>query len=186
MIINVNKTKAVLFHLNNNNVIDAPHIVYKNETISYISHLKCLGINISCSFTWSTQIQMCANLSKVCYMVKMLQDEVNFYVLRNIYFAKFQSVMRYGIILWGGVSETKKVLKVQKRAVCLMTNRHRNESCRPIFKELEIFTVTCLFIFEILCFFWKYNIYQVKNSNLHGYDARMKDNFHIFRCNTSL
>jgi hypothetical protein len=85
-------------------------------------------------------------------MVKMLKDEVNFYMLRNIYFAKFQSVMRYGIIVWGGVSEATKVLKVQKRALRLMPNRRKNESCRPIFKELKIFTVTCLFIFEILCF----------------------------------
>jgi hypothetical protein len=69
-------------------------------------------------------------------MVKMLKDEVNFYVLRNICFAKFQSVMRYGIILWGEVGDTTKFLKVQKRDLHLMTNRHKYESCRPIFKEL--------------------------------------------------
>jgi hypothetical protein len=104
VIINVNKTKAMLFHLKNNNVIDAPHILYKNEKISYISQLEFLGIHISCALTWSTQIKaLCANLSKVCYMIKMLKDELNLYMLRNIYFAKFQSVMRYGIILWGGV-----------------------------------------------------------------------------------
>jgi hypothetical protein len=106
-------------------------------------------------------------------MVKMLKDEVNFYVLRNIYFAKFQSVMRYGITLWGGVRETIKVLKVQKRALRLLTNRRKNESCRPIFKELKIFTETCLFIFE-MCFFSKYDIYQDKDSNLHGYDTRIR------------
>jgi hypothetical protein len=88
--INVNKTKAMLFHLKNN-VIDSPHILYKNAKISYISQLKFWGISISCSLTWSTQ--------KVSYVVKMLKDEVNLYALRNIYFAKFQSVMRYGIIL---------------------------------------------------------------------------------------
>jgi hypothetical protein len=187
MIINVNKTKAMLFHLKNNNVIDAPHIFYKNEKISYISQLTFLGINISCSLTWSTQIKvLCANLSKVCYTIKMLKDEVNLYVLRNIYFAKFQAVMRYGIILWGGVSEITNVLKVQKRALRLMTNKSKNESCRPIFKELKIFTVICLFIFETLSFFRKYNIYQVRNSNFHGYNTRRKDDFYIFQCNTPL
>jgi hypothetical protein len=85
-------------------------------------------------------------------MIKMLKDELNLYMLRNIYFAKFQPVMRYGIILWGGVSEITKVLKVQKRALRLMTNKSKNESCRPIFKELKIFTVICLLIFETLCF----------------------------------
>jgi hypothetical protein len=187
MIININKTKAMLFHLKNNNVIDAPHILHKNEKITYISQLKFLGINISCPLTWSTQIKvLCANFSKVCHMIKMLKDEANFYVLRNIYFAKFQSVMRYGIILWGGISKITKVLKVQKRALRLMTNKSKNESCRPVFKELKIFTVICLFIFETLCFFHKYNIYQVRNSNFHGYDTRRKDDFYIFQHNTSL
>jgi hypothetical protein len=57
-IINVNNTKAMLFHLRNKNIIDVPHIFYTNEKITYISHLKFLGINISCSLAWSTQIQM--------------------------------------------------------------------------------------------------------------------------------
>jgi hypothetical protein len=67
-----------------------------------------------------------------------------------------------------------------------MTNKSKNESCRPIFKELKIFTVICLFIFETLCFFHKYSIYQVRNSNFHGCGPRRKDDFYIFQCNTSL
>jgi hypothetical protein len=158
MIINVNKSKAIFFHLKN--VEETPHIVFKNEKIRYISTLKFLGIHISDSFSWRMQIQtLCTNLSKVCYTVKMLKNEVSFYVLRNIYFAKFQSLMRYGIILWRGARETKKVLKVQKRVLHFMTNKYKIESQRPIFKELKISTVTCLFIFESLCFFRKYNIY---------------------------
>jgi hypothetical protein len=116
----------------------------------------------------------------------MPKDKVNLYVLRNIYFAKFQSVTRYAIILWDGVNEITKVLKVQKRALCLMTNKSKNGSCRPIFKELKIFTVICLFIYGTLCFFRKYNIYQVRNSDFHGYDTRRKDGFYILQYNASL
>jgi hypothetical protein len=107
-------------------------------------------------------------------------------VLRNIYFAKFQSLMRYGIILWGGTSETTKVLKLRKRVLRLMTNKYKTESCRTIFKELKILTVICLFIFESLCFFQKCNIYQVKNLNLHEYETRNKDDLHVLQCQTSL
>nr|AGM32821.1 hypothetical protein [Coptotermes formosanus] len=67
-----------------------------------------------------------------------------------------------------------------------MINKSKIESCRPICKELKIFTVICSFIFETLCLFRKYNIYQVRNSNFHGYDTRRKDDFYIFQCNTSL
>jgi hypothetical protein len=116
----------------------------------------------------------------------MLKNEVSFYVLRNICFTKFQSLMRCGIILWGGASKTTKVLKLQKRVLCLMTNKYKTESCRPIFKELKILTVICLFIFESLCFFRKYNICQVKNLNLHDYETRNKDDFHILQFQTSL
>jgi hypothetical protein len=70
MIINVNKSKAIFVHLKNNNVQDAPHIVFKNEKTCYISNLKFFGIHISCSFSWRTQIQtLCTKLSKVCYII---------------------------------------------------------------------------------------------------------------------
>jgi len=35
-----------------------------------------------------------------------------------MYFAKFQSLTRYGIILWGEEIENIKVLKIQKRVLC--------------------------------------------------------------------
>ena len=59
------------------------------------------------------------------------------------------------------------------------------KSCRPIFKELRILTVTSLYIFEVLCYFRKYNIYSTINSNLYDDDTRRKDDFHVPPCNTS-
>jgi len=37
------------------------------------------------------------------------------FVLRSVYFAKFQSLLRYGIIFLGGESGSKKALRMQKR-----------------------------------------------------------------------
>ena len=38
-------------------------------------------------------------------------------MLRNIYFTKFQSLVRYGIILCCGDIESVKVLKIQKKGI---------------------------------------------------------------------
>ena len=48
-------------------------------------------------------------------MIPSLGGNLNLFVLRNIYFTKFQSLIMYGIILWVGESESVKVLKTQKK-----------------------------------------------------------------------
>jgi hypothetical protein len=75
-------------------------------------------------------------------------------LLRNTYkyFTKFQSLIRYGIILWGGESESIKALKIQKRVLCTIKGLHKRESCKPIFKELKVLTVATLYIFEVLVY----------------------------------
>ena len=36
-------------------------------------------------------------------------------ILRNIYFTKFQTLISYGIIIWGGERESVKALGIQKK-----------------------------------------------------------------------
>jgi len=43
-------------------------------------------------------------------------------VLWNIYFACFQSQLRYGIILWGETRESIKVLHIPKMVIRLITD----------------------------------------------------------------
>jgi hypothetical protein len=56
-------------------------------------------------------------------------------------------------------------------------------SCRPIFKELRILTVTSLYVFEVLYFCQKYNLYSTINSDLYEYNTRRRDD--LPNCNTS-
>jgi hypothetical protein len=48
-------------------------------------------------------------------------------------------------------------------------------SCRPIFKELKVLIITSLYIFEVLCYFRKYNLYFTRNSDLYEYNKKGKD-----------
>jgi hypothetical protein len=51
----------------------------------------------------------------VCYIIKSLKGAVSLFTLRNVYFAKFQPLVSYGLIFWGGGSKSGKVLKIQKK-----------------------------------------------------------------------
>jgi hypothetical protein len=61
----------------------------------------------------------------------------------------------------------------------------RFESCRNVFKTFNILTVTSLYILEVLCFIKKHIVNLKTNSQVHDYNTRGKNNYHILGCNTS-
>ena len=116
LIVNNDKTKAMLFHWNKTCNLVMPKIVFKNVEIRYTSEVKFLGINISDFIKWNSHIQfLCSQLKKVSYMISSPRGDLSLFILRNTYFTRFQSLIRYGMILWGGERESVKVLKIQKK-----------------------------------------------------------------------
>lgn len=73
-------------------------------------------------------------------------------MLRNIYFTTFQSLIRYGIIICSGEVESVNVLKIQERLRHAIKRLNKRQFFRPIFKQLKIFTLTALCIFEVFCY----------------------------------
>jgi hypothetical protein len=54
-----------------------------------------------------------------------------------------------------------------------------------MFHQSLFTSVTSLYIFEVLCYFQKYNLYTTRNSDLYEYYTRRKDDFHVPNYNTS-
>ena len=63
---------------------------------------------------------LCSELNKLSFMITSLKFDLSLFMLRNIYFTIFQSLIRYGIILWGGKTESVKALKILKK--CTLYN----------------------------------------------------------------
>jgi hypothetical protein len=115
LIINTGKTKAILFQGNGSSSIHRSSLYFNNKEITYTSNLN-LGIHITDNLSWSTHIQyLCQKLNKVLYLIKSLHDSVSKPILRNMYFTKFESILRYGIIFWGGVNDSNAVFIIQKK-----------------------------------------------------------------------
>jgi hypothetical protein len=92
--------------------------------------------------------------------------------------------LSYGLIFWGGESDSNNVLEIQKRILRVMKSVNNRTTCRPIFKELKILTVSSLYIFEVVCYFQKYNLYTTRNSDLYEHNTRRKEDLHALSCNT--
>ena len=76
-------------------IIDLTQRGFKKVKISYTSEVKFLGINTSNNLKWNTHIQfLCSKLKKVSYMISSLRGDLDLFMLRNIYFTNFQSLIR--------------------------------------------------------------------------------------------
>jgi hypothetical protein len=100
LIINVNKTSAMLVDCNQTCTLVKPKIFTNNAEICYTSEVKFLGISISNKLKWNSHTQiLCSKLNNIFYMITLLRDDLSLFMLRSIYFAIFQPLIRYGIIL---------------------------------------------------------------------------------------
>ena len=58
-------------------------------------------------------------------------------------------------------------------------------SCRIIFKEFKILTITLFCIFEVLCYTTKNKIYETQSLKIHNYNTRGKEDLYVQPWNTS-
>jgi len=79
----------------------------------------------------------------------------------------------------GSSSSMRNVFIIQKRAIRIMLRLGPRSSCRKGFKNLDILTVPCLYIYALILFAIKnLNIYQT-NSSVHGMNTRQQNKLHI-------
>jgi len=98
-------------------------IKYKNET-------KFLDLYLTEDVKWDVHIKHACNiLNKNYCVIHSLKNVTSINTLRSTYFANFHSHLRYGILFWGGDSQSTKVFKFQKKVVRLICNIKRKTSC---------------------------------------------------------
>ena len=89
--------------------------------------------------------------------------------LKNAYYAFFNSILLYGIHIWGNCYNVSKVLLMQKQAIRILTGSSYDAHCKPLFISEKILTVINLYIYHSLI--------RLKN-NLSEYNTRSQ--FHDY------
>ena len=116
-------------------------------------------------------------LNKNYYVIHSLKNVTSINTLRSIYFANFHSHLRYGILFWGGDSQSTKAFKLQKKVVRLICSTKRKTTCRELFKTLNILPVPCVYIMKTVYCIKVNNEGLKQNLDIHDYETRHRSDF---------
>jgi hypothetical protein len=107
-------------------------------------------------------------------------------VLKTVNFSYFYSIVSYGVIFWGNSHLSNNIFKIQKRKIRIISNSGKYDSCRKLFKQLQILTLPSQYMFSLLVFVAKNRHLLLCNSDIHEKNTRHNCNLHLPTTNLTL
>lgn len=135
--------------------------------------VKLLGFVLDRKFSWNQHVQqVVCRLSRVSYLLIKLRNILTEPYLTTVYHALFHCHISYGLRLWGHSADVSQVLKMQKRALRIITFGGCRDHCRLLFVRLGILTVFSHYILVCLRHV-KENLHSYnQRADVHGYNTR--------------
>ena len=191
---NANKTKFMSFH-NYQKVMtdsDIPQLEINNTAIERVTEFNFLGITINEFMNWGSHSVKIAN--KICRtlgVMDCLKRYLSLSALKIMYDSLILSNIQFWITCWG--FEWGRLVKLQKRAVRIITNSKYNAHTKPLFKDLHLSKMTDIFDVQSMKFLYKFSNNTLPNyfrsllqynSSLYDIETRNHDRMHIFPTRT--
>ena len=123
-----------------------------------------------------------SRLSSACYAIRILTPFITEDTLKMIYYAYVHSIIPYGIIFGGDSPHSDYIFKIQKRIIRIMTKLSRRDSCRQLFKRLEVLPLKSQYILATLMFVVKNKELFTTNQEIHNINTRCNTNLHLPLC----
>jgi hypothetical protein len=87
-----------------------------------------------------------------CYALRNIKHIVPIDTLSVIYFAHIHSIISYAIIFWGSSSYANNIFMLQKKIIRIITNTRPRNSCREVFKSMEIMMLYSQYIYSLVLY----------------------------------
>ena len=184
--LNIDKTKFMIFHNRNKNITQLiPEISINDHTISRVTKFNFLGIVIDENLNWNSHLdKICFKISRAIGTLHRLKCTLPSHILKILYNSLILPHCTYGILSWG--SNVDKVLKLQKKAVRIITKSAYNSHSDPLFKTLGLLKIHDIYKCNVLKYFYQHCHYQLRfflqnidfkpRSDIHEYNTRQKKN----------
>ena len=117
-------------------------------------------------------------LGRACYAISYVQHFMSEDTLRSIYFSHFHSILSYGVIFWGYSAQCSNIFKIQRRIIRIIMNARNRDSCRHLFKNLNILPLKSQYIFPFYNQLPKNRDLYELNSEIHSINTRFSSDLH--------
>ncbi|XP_039284187.1 uncharacterized protein LOC111047094 [Nilaparvata lugens] len=159
-LLNDDKTQSIIFSLRNGDEYD-------------FFPVKLLGFVLDRKLSWADHIEaVCCRLSRVVFLLRKLKSCIPASYIKVCYFCFFQSIVLYGLTLWGGATDVSRLLLIQKRALMILCGAERLAHCRPLFVRERILRVFSLYVLQTLCRTHANVGELVTRQNFHPHETR--------------
>ena len=193
--LNTTKTNIMQIQIKSKSKDTRPTTINSIYNLSAVVETKFLGLHISSDLTWNNHIQHTINKIRpgIATLYK-LRNTLDIKPLLHIYFSLIHSHINYCILIWGAAPHTQmlKILKLQKKAIRIITHNDPLTPCRPLFQKYNILTVFSQYILEASCHVKKLLLdsspsllNQIEtSSSIHSHHTRLRNNAYIHYSNT--
>lgn len=184
------KTKLMYFGITQPAMTGISEIFYHTPTcdniscsnlcvnIEMVDNFRYLGLILDNNLNWKKHVRSITNYScRVLRQFYLLRKHCPFNILKNLYFALYQSKLQYGLICWGGSYEStlKPLLTIQKFIVRTINFKSRITPSWPLFCDNRIFPLRHLYVYRVLrLFFIRGGNRFIKILKLHNIRANVK------------
>jgi hypothetical protein len=188
LFLNQEKTAVMRFQAKQERDASCTLIWMNKKSIVEESQAKLLGVIIDNDLNWRCHIDMlCKKIASSCFLIKKLMSVISPDLVRMVYFSHIQSILGYGIALWGWSPHIKRLFKLQKRAVRYMVKASRDpcaefyfkDSCVTFFKKLDILCLPCLYIYSAINYLIDNCSNIQKTDAAHNHDLRNKKDIRL-------
>ncbi|XP_044744624.1 uncharacterized protein LOC123306611 isoform X2 [Coccinella septempunctata] len=185
LLLNVTKTECITFHTERL-LLDLPRrINIGGNEVQLSSTVNFLGIHLDLNLKWHNHIlNLSKKLYKITYTLNVLRYHVDRDTLRILYYSNFQSLIAYGIVIWGNSNHVNSIFKIQKLAIRIMYKMKFRESCRTVFKKNNLLTITGLYVYKCILFIKTHPEFFIEHLNMNN--TRRRDPYLYPRVSLSL
>jgi len=185
--LNINKTKAMLFH-HPNKQINTINIKINDVEIEFVEQFNYLGIILDSNLSWRPHIHAISQkISRTIGIMSKLKHIIPSETLLTLYNSLILPHLNYGILAWG--IKCNRLFKLQKKSVRIILNSKYNAHTNPLFKKLQLLKVMDLCALQEFKFMYNFenktlpnyflSIQYHRHSSRHHYNTRNAENMEL-------